>query len=153
MDQKLEARRLRYFMHVLESGSVRAAAGALGMDASAVSRAVGLLEQECGIPLFERRGRGISPTDAGQLLAVYLRRQHSEKQNLLAQFDNIRKIESGHIALVTGEGYVHWLMRNILSRFSQRHPKITIDLRIESSDRIVSHVLEERAHIGILFNP
>jgi len=106
VEEKLETRRLRYFMQVLESGSVRGAAGALGMDASAVSRAVGLLKQECGTQLFERRGRGVAPTDAGRLLALYLRRQQSEKKNLLAQIDSIRKIETGHIDIMTGEGYV-----------------------------------------------
>lgn len=150
---KLEARRLRYFMQVLEIGSVRGAAGAMGMDASAVSRAISLLESECGAQLFERRGRGIVPTDAGHLLAGYIRRQHSEKQSLLEQLDSIRKVETGHVELVTGEGYIDWLMRRPLSRFMQTHPKIAIDLRIESTDGIVERVLDERAHIGILFNP
>jgi DNA-binding transcriptional LysR family regulator len=153
MDEKLEIRRLRYFMQVLESGSVRGAAGALGMDASAVSRAVGLLEQECGTQLFERRGRGLTPTDAGRLLAVYLRRQHSEKQSLLAQIDSIRKIESGHIDIVTGEGYVDWLMQKCISGFMRAHPSITVDIDIGSTDQIVQRIIDERAHVGILFRP
>lgn len=153
MDNKLEARRLRYFMQVLESGSVRGAADALGMDPSAVSRAVGLIERECGTELFERRGRGLAPTDAGQLLAVYLRRQQNEKQNLLAQIDSIRKIESGHIDLIIGEGYVDWLMQECLCRFMKAHPRITIGLDIGSTDEIVQRVIDERAHVGILFRP
>src|ERR1700747_1132033 len=151
MESKLETRRLRYFMQVLEGGSVRGAAGALGMDASAVSRAVGLLEQECGTQLLERRGRGVIPTDAGQLLAVYLRRQQSEKQNLLAQIDNIRKVESGHVDIIVGEGYVDWLMQECLCRFMQAHTKITIGLDVGSTDEIVQRIIDERTHIGILF--
>ncbi len=153
MDDKLETRRLRYFMQVLESGSVRGAAGALGMDASAVSRAVSLLESECGTSLIERRGRGVAPTDAGRLLAVYLRRQQSEKQTLLAQMDSIRKVESGHIDIMAGEGYVDWLMQKSISRFMRAHPKITIGLDIGSTDEIVQSIVEERAHIGVLFKP
>ena len=80
MSAKLEPRRLHYFMEVLNSGSVRGAAGALGMDASAVSRALGLLEKEYGARLLERRGRGVAPTDAGQLLAAYLHRQQGERR-------------------------------------------------------------------------
>jgi DNA-binding transcriptional LysR family regulator len=144
---------LRYFLQVLESGSVRGAANALGMDASAVSRAVGLIEQECGTDLFERRGRGLTPTDAGRLLAVYLRRQQNEKQDLLAQIDSIRKIESGHIDVMTGEGYIDWLMQECLCRFMKAHPRITIGLDIGSTDEIVQRILDERAHIGILFRP
>ena len=153
MNTKLEPRRLHYFMEVLNNGSVRGAAGALGMDASAISRAIGLLEQECGARLLERRGRGVTPTDAGRLLAAYLHREQSERRALLAQMDSIRKVESGHIDLVTGEGYVDWLAKTSLCRFMQAHPKITVSLDIGSTDEIVQQVVGERAHIGILFNP
>ena len=153
MDDKLETRRLRYFMQVLESGSVRGAAEVLGMDASAVSRAVALLETECGARLLERRGRGVVPTDAGDLLASYLRRQQNQKQQLLAQLDSIRKIERGHIDIVAGEGFVDWLMRNSLRTFMQSHPRITIALDVGSSDEIVKRIVDERAHVGMLFQP
>ncbi len=153
MEDKLETRRLRYFMQVLESGSVRGAAEVLDMDPSAVSRAIGLLETECGTRLLERRGRGVVPTDAGELLAGYLRRQQSQKQHLLAQMDSIRKVERGHIDIVAGEGFVDWLMRNSLRTFMRAHPKITIALDVGSSDEIVKRIVDERAHIGMLFQP
>ena len=151
MDDKLDTRRLRYFMQVLESGSVRGAAEVLDMDPSAVSRAVSLLEKECGTVLLERRGRGVAPTDAGELLSVYLRRQESQKQHLLAQMDAIRKVERGDI--VAGEGYIDWLMRNSLEAFMRSHPAITVSLEVGSSDEIVRRVVDERAHIGLLFQP
>ncbi len=153
MDDKLDARRVRYFMQVLDSGSVRGAAEVLDMDPSAVSRAIGTLEEECGARLLERRGRGVVPTDAGQLLAGYVRRQHSQKQHLFAQMDSIQKIERGHIDIVAGEGYVDWLMRHSLRDFMQAHPKITVDLDVGSTDEIVRRIVDERAHIGLLFQP
>jgi len=153
MDDKLDTRRVRYFMQVLDSGSVRGAADVLDMDPSAVSRAIGLLEQECGVPLLERHGRGVVATDAGEMLAGYVRRQNSQKQHLMAQMDSIRKIERGHIDIVAGEGYVDWLMRRSLRDFMTTHPKITIELDVASTDEIVRRVVEERAHIGLLFQP
>lgn len=153
MDDKLETRRMRYFMQVIESGSVRGAAEALDMDPSAVSRAIGILEDECGTRLFERRGRGVVPTDAGLLLAGYVRRQHAQKQSLLAQMDSIRKVERGHVDIVAGEGFVEWLMRHSLSSFMASHPKISVNLDVGSTDEIVQRVVEERAHIGLLVLP
>ncbi|MGV2979403.1 LysR family transcriptional regulator [Camelimonas sp. ID_303_24] len=153
MDARLESRRTHYFLQVLDSGSVRGAASALGMDPSAISRAVSQLEQECGVALIERKGRGVAPTDAGRLLADFLRRQISEKQGLLAQMDSIRKVESGHVDIMTGEGYVRWLMRGSLRRFMQQHPQISISLNIGGTDEIVRDVIDERAHIGLMFHP
>ena len=153
MDDRLDARRVRYFMQVVDSGSVRGAAELLGMDASAVSRAIGVLERDCGTRLLERHGRGVVPTDAGQLLASYLRRQHSQKQQLLAEFESIQKVERGHIDIVAGEGFVDWLMRHSLREFMAQHPGITVDLSVGSTDDIVRGIVDERAHIGMLFQP
>lgn len=153
MDDRLDARRVRYFMQVLETGSVRGAAEVLDMDPSAVSRAIGVLEQDCGTRLLERRGRGVVPTDAGQLLAGYLRRQHSQKQHLLAQLESIQKVERGHIDVMAGEGFVDWLMRHSLREFMTAHPGITVDLAVGNTDEIVRSVVDERTHIGLVFQP
>ncbi|MFT4103667.1 MAG: LysR family transcriptional regulator [Burkholderiaceae bacterium] len=153
MDDRLDARRARYFMQVIESGSVRGAAEILGMDPSAVSRAIGVLERECGSRLLERRGRGIRPTDAGELLAAFLRRQHTQKQQLFSQLDRIQKVETGHVDLAAGEGFIDWLMGNSLREFMVAHPSITIDLSVGGTDEIVRRVIEERVHIGVLFQP
>lgn len=149
----LDSRRLRYFMQVLESGSVRGAAELLDMDPSAVSRAIGLLERECGTLLLERRGRGVAPTEAGVLLADYLRRQSGEQRQLLAQFDSIRKLERGHIDIVAGEGFIDWLMRHSLRGFMAEYPGITVDIEVGSTDEIVSRIVEQHAHIGLVFQP
>lgn len=153
MDEMLDARRLRYFMQVLESGSVRGAADALGMDPSALSRAIGTLERECGVRLFQRHGRGVAATDAGQLLASYARRQHSQQQHLLVQLEGIQKVERGHIDIITGEGFADWLMRHSLRDFMASHPGITIGLEISGTDEIVQRIVDERAQIGMLFQP
>jgi DNA-binding transcriptional LysR family regulator len=153
MDDRLDTRRVRYFMQVLESGSVRGAAEVLDMDPSAVSRAIGVLEHDCGTRLLERRGRGVVPTDAGELLAAYVRRQHSQKQHLLAQLDSIQKVERGHIDILAGEGFIEWLMRHSLRSFMATHPGITVDLSVGSTDEIVRSIVDERAHIGMVFQP
>ena len=153
MDDRLDARRARYFMQVLESGSVRGAAEILGMDPSAVSRAIGVLERECGSRLLERRGRGVRATDAGELLASFLRRQHTHKQHLFAQLDRMQKVETGHVDIAAGEGFIDWLMQHSLREFMLAHPSITVDLAVGGTDEIVRRVVEERAHVGVLFQP
>ncbi|MFT3815122.1 MAG: LysR family transcriptional regulator [Acidovorax sp.] len=153
MEERLDSRRLRYFLQVLESGSLRSAAEALDMDPSAVSRAIALLEQQCGARLLERRGRGVAPTEAGDLLAAYLRRQHSQQQQLLAQLDGLHKLEHGHIDVVAGEGFVDWLMLHSLRAFMAEYPGITVDLQVGSTIDIVQRIVDDHAHIGLVFRP
>lgn len=149
----LDARRLRYFLQVAEDGSVRAAAERLGMDPSALSRAISTLERECGARLFQRHGRGVAATDAGSLLVSYARRQIGQQQHLLSQLEGIRKIERGHVDIVTGQGFADWLMAHSLRDFMRSHPAISIGLEIGGTDGIVQKIIEERAQIGMLFQP
>lgn len=59
---------LELFHIVAKTGSISRAAGELGMEPSTLTRHIGRLEQEVGIRLFHRSGRGMVPTDAGALL-------------------------------------------------------------------------------------
>lgn len=153
MDDRLDTRRVRYFMQVLESGSVRGAAEVLDMDPSAVSRAIGVLEKECGTRLLERHGRGVMATEAGHLLAAYARSQQGQQQQLLAEMDSIEKVARGHIDIVAGEGFVEWMMHHSLRTFMQAHPGITVDLDVASTDDIVRRIVDGTAHIGMVFQP
>ena len=60
--------RLRHFLKCAESASFQAAARSLGMTQGALSIAIGKLEKELRTKLFERHGRGIELTVAGQKL-------------------------------------------------------------------------------------
>ncbi|WP_232784568.1 LysR family transcriptional regulator [Carbonactinospora thermoautotrophica] len=67
------AARLRAFVAVAETGSVRAAAQRLVVTESAVSAAIAALTREVGVPLVEREGRGLRLTLSGRTFADYAR--------------------------------------------------------------------------------
>lgn len=69
----LDLRRLRFLREFEERGTLAAVATALGYSPSAVSQQLTLLEKEAGTRLFEKAGRGVRLTDAGQLLARHAR--------------------------------------------------------------------------------
>jgi DNA-binding transcriptional LysR family regulator len=75
MDDVLEFKRTLCLLQVIETGTLRAAADQLNTDPSAISRAIARLEADTGLTLLERRGRGVVPTDAGRLVALFARRQ------------------------------------------------------------------------------
>ncbi|HEX5541147.1 MAG TPA: LysR family transcriptional regulator [Micromonospora sp.] len=67
----LDLRRLRFLREFEERGTLGAVAAALGYSPSAVSQQLTVLEKEIGTRLFEKAGRGVRLTDAGQLLAQH----------------------------------------------------------------------------------
>jgi LysR family nitrogen assimilation transcriptional regulator len=64
----MDTRRLRYFLEVAHTGSFTGAAARLRIAQPALSKQVGLLEQELGLQLFVRHGRGVRLTAAGDLV-------------------------------------------------------------------------------------
>ena len=64
----MDASAFEYFCTVASSGSIARAAGELGMEPSTLTRHIGRLEEEVGVKLFHRSGRGMVLTDSGALL-------------------------------------------------------------------------------------
>ena len=139
MDETLDARRTHYFMQVMSRGSVRGAAELLDMDPSAVSRAIAALERDCGMALFERRGRGLVPTDAGHMLARYVKRQQDIQDSFFSEIDSLRKAERGHIDLVLGEGFVEMMFDRVLPGYWRSHPEVTLDIDVARTSEIAQH--------------
>lgn len=64
----MEIRRLRYFVRIAEDGSLTKASGVLRVAQPALTRQMRLLEEELGVPLFNRTARGMRLTDEGEYL-------------------------------------------------------------------------------------
>src|SRR5215217_9529123 len=66
LDRAMDISQLKTLIHVAELGSLSKAADRLNIAQPALSRQIRLLEEELGIFLFERHGRGMVITDAGR---------------------------------------------------------------------------------------
>ncbi len=83
---------LRYFLEVVDSGSLTVAAQKLHVAPSAVSRMVRKLEEEHQTLLFDRHARGMVLTEAGQLLKAYARRASLEAERARAEIRDLSEI-------------------------------------------------------------
>jgi len=146
-------RQLRYFLAVIRAGSIRGAAEALHVAASAVSRQVTELEESCGGPLLERLPRGVVPTEAGRILAEHAQRQADEADLLRDRLRRIRGAEEGTVRICCGGGFLTDLLDNSLAGFSARYPGITCKVSLGTTDDIQAMVAAGEADIGLAYNP
>jgi DNA-binding transcriptional LysR family regulator len=148
----VQDRRILYFYEAVRLGSVRAAADFLNVAPSAVSRQIAQLEQELGSPLLERHRRGVKPTEAGDKVLAYYRQRLAQQEVLLDSIQSLRGLHSGSVTLVSGEGFLESLAQP-LARFSTLYPRIELTVNVCGSNEVIRQVVEDEAHIGLVFNP
>jgi DNA-binding transcriptional LysR family regulator len=149
---QVQDRRILYFFEAVRLGSVRAAADVLNVAPSAVSRQIGQLEQELGSPLLERHRRGVRPTEAGDRVLGYYRQRLTHQELLLDSLQALRGLQSGSVVLAVGEGFIDGLA-GPLSNFSTLYPKIEIQVNVCGPNEVIRQVVEDEAHLGLVFNP
>ena len=122
--------RLRAFVELADTGSVRAAARRLVVTESSVSSAITLLAAEVGVPLLDRDGRGVRLTPAGERYAAYARRILGLHDEAVAAARGAADPEHGsvRIAAVTTAG--EHLLPDMLASFRAAHPHVGLGLDV-----------------------
>jgi DNA-binding transcriptional LysR family regulator len=144
---------LTAFLAVVRGGSVTVAAEELVVTQPSVSAAVSALSRELGCDLFERAGRGIRPTRAGEVFAPYA----ADVLGLLTQGRQAAReadesaLRTLHIAAVTtaAESFVPPLMQ----AFGQEHPDIRLTLDVGNRQEVLHRVLSHAVDVAISGRP
>lgn len=124
----LDPHRLRVFRAVVGSGSVQAAADNLALTSSAVSQHLSALARETGLVLFQRQGRGITPTPAGLELAAQSEEAMSEWGRLDSVVTDLREGRSGRLVVGYFASAGSAWMPNLVKRLTSEQPDLTVDL-------------------------
>lgn len=128
--------RLRAFVAVADTGSVRAAAARLSVTESAVSASVAALAGELSVQLVERRGRGLVLSEAGLVYAEYARRVLGLLEEGAQAAASGRGAEHGRLRLgaVTTAG--EYLLPGLLASFRVRYPGVEVTLEVGVRDLV-----------------
>lgn len=144
---------LRYFEEVARQGSLRKAAERLHVAASAVNRQILKLEEELGVPLFERLPRGLRLSSAGELLLYQTRQWQRDERQILGVLDEIRGTGCAEIRIASVESMTDMALPDVMKRFGQRYPKVRFQLLTGLTDMIVDRIVSGESDIGICVNP
>jgi DNA-binding transcriptional LysR family regulator len=143
----------RYFVAVAEQGSVRAAARALNVAASAISRQLILLEAQLGIALFDRSGRTLELSPAGEVLLRGLRAAAQGHEETLDHLNALRGLKRGRVRVATVESISVSVLPDIFVAFANAYPGIELTITVAGSDAVTELVHDHHADIGFTFNP
>ena len=129
---------LRSLCEGVELGSFAKAANRLGRSTSAISMQLRKLEEQAGVELLRRAGRGLELTPAGELLLGYARR-------ILALNDEARGALvdagiDGTVRLGLQEDFGERLLPDVLARFARSHPDLQIDALIGRNAELMAQL-------------
>lgn len=122
----MELRLLRTFRVVAEERSFTRAADKLFLAQSSVSAQVKTLEENLGVRLFDRIGRGIVLTDAGEKLMHYARRMEDLATEMQADVSSSNELR-GSLTIRTPETVAAVYMPDIIARYHAEHPGVQVN--------------------------
>ncbi|TCT04190.1 LysR family transcriptional regulator [Aquabacter spiritensis] len=143
---------VRYFLEVARAASIREASERLNIAPSALSRQIQTLEASLGMPLFERRPRGMVLTPAGEVYSRYAQAIALESDRVRTELEELRGLRRGRVRVYTVEGIVADMLTRLIGEFHEKLPGISFRLVTTGTDDVVAAVREGLADIGISFN-
>ncbi len=126
---EIEIRAINYFLAVVESGSLTAAAKRLDLTQPALTKAIRRLEDETGAPLFERGARGVVLTASGETFLRHARTVRSTMAFASNELEALREGRAGVVRIGAGQS---WLIENLpemIRIFRRAFPDVRLHVR------------------------
>lgn len=152
MNQVLELHQIAAFRAVMSHGGITVAATALGRSQSVVTRHIQDLEAKVGFALFEREGRGITPTARGRLFHAEVERHLAGLERLTTIADAIRDGAPAALDIAAIPALSSGLLPQAIARM-ECIASIPLHLRALGGEEVTSQVREHLCDIGFCSLP
>ncbi|QHI96603.1 LysR family transcriptional regulator [Xylophilus rhododendri] len=140
---------VRLFIETAETGSVTRAAERILLAPAAASRRLKELEQQFGVPLFQRLPHGMALTDAGRALLAHARSMAHAVSRMRDDALAYREGDLGVVRIAACTSAVLQFLPGDIQRCQARHPGIKIDLQELNSQGVLQAIDRGVADIGI----
>lgn len=146
----MDTQHLQAFVAIAETGSFSAAAERLHLTQPAISKRIALLEEQLKTSLFDRIGRQVVLTQAGQVLlskATLILQEVTAAQRAIADLKG--EIE-GKLSIVTSHHVGLHYLPPYLREFSTQFPQVKLDLHFLDSEQAYHEILQGRFDLAII---
>jgi DNA-binding transcriptional LysR family regulator len=144
---------LETFAAVARLGSFTRAAADLNLSQPAVTQHIASLEAEFESRLFDRKGRTVSLTPAGEKLLACQRKVGGALAELRHELAAIRGGTTGRLAVGAGLTICIFTLPALLAAFREQYPHVDLHVRSGRTPEILRMVLEEQVDLGLVTSP
>lgn len=149
----LNLHHLRVFAAVAEHGGFSRAATALRVSQPAVSKAVHELERQVGMSVFDRSGRALRRTPAGDALYARARELFGVEQVAEEELRALRGLERGTLRIGASTTVATYFLPSYLGDFARAHPGIGLRLVSANTRAIARALVERRIDVALVEGP
>jgi LysR family nitrogen assimilation transcriptional regulator len=148
----MDLKQLASFVHVAELGSFTRAASLLKVAQPALSRQVRALEVELHQSLFDRNGRGVTLTDAGQRLLAHGRGILQQVERARLDLDDQRGAATGLLSIALPPSVSRTLTAPLVEAFRERFPRATLSMVEGLSTYTLEWLQQGRVDCAVVYN-
>ena len=143
---------LNTFLTVHRRGGVSNAARVLHRSQPAISRRIALLEQELGVPLFERVAGRTRLSDAGRVMVPYAERAVAAAQDAENAVRALTQAKAGPVSLAVVGTLAGGHLSQILKRFARECPEVDLTLLTATSGEVSELIRRGEVTIGLRYD-
>ena len=136
----MNMKQLQYVLLLADSGSFSAAAEELGISQPSLSQYVKKIENQIGMPLFERINGDVRLTDAGRIYVEYGRRILDMEHQMETRFSDISENKTGSVIIGTSPYRSAGMMPEIAKQFRQKYPGMHLIIEEMVSSELISRM-------------
>lgn len=150
--QNVTLRQLEVFLAVARRRSLTVAARELHVSQPAVSMQIRDLEDDCGVALLERIGRGVRVTEAGEELARCAERVDDALQQTRERLSALRGLRTGLLKL-GAVSTAKYFAPSLLAAFQKAHPDVTIRFAVGNREEMIRNLSDHESDLVIMGRP
>lgn len=147
----LDNEALLTFVTIHQANGFSSAAEVLGRSQPAISRRIALLEDELGVPVFERASGGVVLSEAGRALLPHAERVLAALRDAESAIKALRTEVAGRVAIVAVGTLAGTNLTAVLKRFAADHPKVDLSISTATSAEVSDRVRRGEAMIGLRY--
>jgi DNA-binding transcriptional LysR family regulator len=145
----MELRHLRYFIGIVDAGSMAVASRRLHVSQPTLSRQIRDLEQEFGVRLFDRVGRSLKLTVEGRELVARSRHVMAEAEALKARGAVLGGSTAGVLRVGAPPQFIEAGMPGVLHVYQRTYPAVEVQLSEDGGRRLITRVEHGELHLAV----
>lgn len=148
----MEIRQLKYFLKVAETLNFSEASRRLYITQSTLSQQISHLEQETGLPLFERNSHGVALTEAGRELMPYAQKAVVATESCMEHIEDLKKMLTGELNIGVTYSF-STVMTETVVEFLKTWPGVKLNIYYQTMEELMDKLKRRELDFVLAFKP